>query len=61
MIRELRKADINRVAKIWLDTNINAHYFISAQYWKNNFELVKKCYYRQLSMSTRIIKKYWAL
>lgn len=61
MIRELRKADINRVAKIWLDTNINAHYFISAQYWKSNFELVKKCYYRQLSMSTRIIKKYWAL
>ena len=42
MIRELRKADINRVAKIWLDTNINAHYFISAQYWKSNFELVKK-------------------
>ena len=40
MIRELRKADINRVAKIWLDTNINAHYFISAQYWKSNFELV---------------------
>ena len=42
MIRELRKADVNRVAKIWLDTNINAHYFISAQYWKSNFELVKK-------------------
>ena len=42
MIRELRKADINRVAKIWLDTNINAHYFISAQYWKSNFELVKQ-------------------
>ena len=42
MIRELRKADINRVAKIWLDTNINAHYFISAQYWKSNFELVKE-------------------
>lgn len=42
MIRELRKTDINRVAKIWLDTNINAHYFISAQYWKSNFELVKE-------------------
>ena len=35
MIRELRKADINRVANIWLDTNITAHYFISAQYWKS--------------------------
>ena len=30
MIRKLRKADINRVA------------FIPAQYWKSNFELVKK-------------------
>ena len=39
MIRKLRKADVNRVAKIWLDTNIN---FISVQYWKNNFELVKE-------------------
>ena len=42
MIRELRKADINIVADIWLDTNIKAHYFISAQYWKSNFELVKE-------------------
>lgn len=42
MIRELRKADINKVANIWLDTNITAHYFISAQYWQNNFELVKE-------------------
>lgn len=42
MIRELRKVDINKVAEIWLDTNIKAHYFISAQYWKSNFELVKE-------------------
>ena len=28
MIRELRKSDINKVADIWLDTNIKAHYFI---------------------------------
>ena len=42
MIRELRKADINKVANIWLDTNIKAHYFIPVQYWKSNFELVKE-------------------
>ena len=42
MIRELRKADINNVANIWLDTNITAHYFIPVQYWKSNFELVKE-------------------
>ena len=40
MIRELRQVDINKVAEIWLDTNIKTHYFISAQYWKSNFELV---------------------
>ena len=42
MIRELQKADINRVADIWLNTNLKAHYFISEQYWKSNYELVKK-------------------
>ena len=42
MIRELQKADINKVADIWLDTNIKAHYFIPAQYWKRNFDLVKE-------------------
>lgn len=42
MIRELRKSDITKVANIWLDTNITAHYFIPAQYWKSNFELVKE-------------------
>lgn len=42
MIRELRKVDINKVAEIWLDTNIKTNYFISAQYWKSNFELVKE-------------------
>lgn len=42
MIRVLQKADINKVADIWLDTNLKAHYFISAQYWKNNFDFVKE-------------------
>ena len=42
MIRELRKADINRVAEIWLDTNIKAHDFIPAQYWESNFAFVKE-------------------
>ena len=42
MIRELRKVDINKVAEIWLDTNIKTHYFISAQYWKSILELVKE-------------------
>lgn len=37
MIRRMQRADIDRVADIWLDTNIRAHNFISKQYWQNNF------------------------
>ena len=42
MIRKLQKADINRVADIWLKTNLKAHYFIPEQYWTSNYELVKE-------------------
>lgn len=42
MIRKLRKIDVEYVAKIWLDTNIKAHDFISAEYWKSNFVVVKE-------------------
>ena len=42
MIRELRKADINSVAEIWLDTNRKAHAFIPASYWESNFASVKE-------------------
>ena len=42
MIRELQRNDINKVADIWLATNIKAHNFISAQYWKSNFKSVKE-------------------
>ena len=42
MIRELQRNDIDKVADIWLDTNIKAHDFIPAQYWKSNFKSVKE-------------------
>ena len=42
MIRKLQEPDIDQVADIWLDTNLKAHDFIPAQYWKDNFESVKK-------------------
>ena len=40
-IRKLQKSDIDRVADIWLNANLNAHYFIPSQYWNDNFEPVK--------------------
>ena len=42
MIRKLLKADINRVADVWLKTNLTAHSFISEQYWTSNYERVKE-------------------
>ena len=42
MIRKMQNIDINRVADIWLKTNLKAHYFISEQYWTSNYELVKE-------------------
>ena len=42
MIREFQRDDINKVADIWLDTNIKAHNFIPAEYWKGNFKSVKE-------------------
>lgn len=42
MIRKLQKADLDRVAELWLETNRKAHSFIPASYWENNFDLVKE-------------------
>ena len=42
MIRKLQNVDINRVADLWLKTNLEAHDFISEQYWIGNYEAVKK-------------------
>ncbi|NDO45920.1 GNAT family N-acetyltransferase [Clostridium sp. MD294] len=33
---------LEELAKIWLETNIQAHHFIVEQYWQSNIELVKK-------------------
>lgn len=42
MIRRLESDDIDVIAKIWLDTNIQAHSFISKEYWETNLDLVRK-------------------
>ena len=39
MIRKMQNIDIDRVADIWLKTNLKAHYFIPEQYWTSNYEL----------------------
>ena len=44
MIRTLTATDVDRVAEIWLDTNIRAHHFISDRYWKEHFPSVKSMF-----------------
>lgn len=42
MIRRLQETDIDRVMDLWLDTNLKAHNFVHAAYWRSNFEPVKE-------------------
>ena len=42
MIRKYVDGDIDAVMQIWLNTNIQAHCFISPDYYKSNFDAVKE-------------------
>ena len=42
MIRKFEKNDIDGVMQIWLSGNLDAHSFISNEYWKSNYNLVQE-------------------
>ena len=42
MIRKLRNEDVEAVMDIWLYGNIQAHWFICADYWHKNYEYVRR-------------------
>ena len=42
MIRKFSENDLNSVMEIWLNANLNAHFFISKEYWKRNYDAVKE-------------------
>lgn len=42
MIRNAQTEDIDKIADIWLCTNIKSHSFIDVNYWKDNLKFVKK-------------------
>lgn len=44
MIREMKNEETNDIMKIWLDASIHAHDFIPAEYWQNNYSIVKEKY-----------------
>lgn len=42
MIRPLKTTDLDIVMQIWLDGNLQAHYFIASEYWQQNYDFVKQ-------------------
>ena len=44
MIREFREEDLDVISDIWLETNIDAHPFVSEHYWRENQEMVKEMF-----------------
>ncbi|AGL00765.1 N-acetyltransferase [Desulfoscipio gibsoniae] len=42
MIRRFKIDELDIVMKIWLESNIEAHDFISKSYWQGNYEVVKE-------------------
>ena len=42
MIKKFEIEDLDEIMNIWLKTNISAHGFIKASYWKENFEMVRE-------------------
>ncbi|MGV1064726.1 N-acetyltransferase [Clostridium perfringens] len=43
-IRELKNCEIDDIMRIWLESTIEAHYFIEEEYWKKNYEVVRDSY-----------------
>ena len=44
MIKEFEQTNIDAILKIWLDGNMDAHYFIPEKYWVDNYNVVKEKY-----------------
>lgn len=44
MIRQLQNKDIDKIMEIWLESTIDAHKFISKEYWNENYNIVKDVY-----------------
>ena len=42
MIRRFENKDLDQVMSIWLQVNMESHSFIEADYWKDNYEMVRE-------------------
>lgn len=42
MVRAFQKKDTEQIMQIWLNGNIDAHKFISEEYWLSNYDMVQE-------------------
>ena len=42
MIRNMEPSDLDAVLDIWLESNLQAHPFVPAGYWRDNLEMVRE-------------------
>ena len=42
MIRRFETRDLDKIMDLWLHANIESHSFIEADYWKKNYDIVRK-------------------
>lgn len=42
MIEKYKSSDLNTIMEIWLNTNIETHYFIEKKYWIDSYDIVKE-------------------
>ena len=42
MIRRFETRDLDEIMDLWLHVNIESHSFIEADYWKKNYDMVRK-------------------
>ncbi|NLL76865.1 MAG: GNAT family N-acetyltransferase [Clostridiales bacterium] len=45
MVRRMKATDVEEIARIWLESNIETHDFIPEAYWRGNYENVKNRLY----------------
>lgn len=59
MIRKFQENDINSIMHIWLNTNIEAHYFIDSKYWIDHYDMVKEMIsYAEIYVYENDVTKY---
>jgi putative acetyltransferase len=44
LIRRMRTEDIRKIVSLWYDVSLDAHDFISLEYWKKNKKMMERKY-----------------